>query len=190
MRPRRSPLATAATFRGARAVLVALLAAACDRPPSADSLKEWTQADHHSNDDDKGTEGSQVAPAAQATKGGRNRAARRPHLAAAVHELPRAAGPRRRPDGADGPGPRSVARRLAGEGDRRRDGRRSSRTVAIGCRASTFPTPCSAGWSPASGRSRARGRETVAHCSRCRQRERWPRRRAGSRKRAKTGGAG
>jgi mono/diheme cytochrome c family protein len=27
--------------------------AACDRPPSADSLQQWTQADHHSTDDDK-----------------------------------------------------------------------------------------------------------------------------------------
>jgi mono/diheme cytochrome c family protein len=28
-------------------------AAACDRPPAADSLPEWTAADHHSTDDDK-----------------------------------------------------------------------------------------------------------------------------------------
>ncbi|HTB75787.1 MAG TPA: cytochrome c [Polyangiaceae bacterium] len=28
-------------------------AAACDRPPAADSLQEWTAADHHSTDDDK-----------------------------------------------------------------------------------------------------------------------------------------
>jgi cytochrome c oxidase cbb3-type subunit 3 len=27
--------------------------AACQRPPSADSLPEWTPADHHSNDDAK-----------------------------------------------------------------------------------------------------------------------------------------
>jgi mono/diheme cytochrome c family protein len=37
----------------ALSVLLAAAAAACDRPPSADSLKEWTQADHHSSDDDK-----------------------------------------------------------------------------------------------------------------------------------------
>jgi cytochrome c oxidase cbb3-type subunit 3 len=42
---RRRPLALAAIF--------AASAGACDRPPSADSLKEWTPADHHSTDDDK-----------------------------------------------------------------------------------------------------------------------------------------
>jgi hypothetical protein len=26
---------------------------ACDRPPQADSLREWTPSDHHSSDDDK-----------------------------------------------------------------------------------------------------------------------------------------
>jgi mono/diheme cytochrome c family protein len=42
---------------------VALAAlAGCDRPPSADSLKEWTRADHHSTDDDKLAAGAQVAP--------------------------------------------------------------------------------------------------------------------------------
>ncbi len=30
-----------------------VVAPACHRPPSADSLPEWTPADHHSNDDDK-----------------------------------------------------------------------------------------------------------------------------------------
>jgi cytochrome c oxidase cbb3-type subunit 3 len=34
-------------------VAVALALSSCDRPPSADSLKEWTPADHHSADDDK-----------------------------------------------------------------------------------------------------------------------------------------
>ena len=29
------------------------LATACDQPPSADSLQQWTKADHHSNDDSK-----------------------------------------------------------------------------------------------------------------------------------------
>jgi mono/diheme cytochrome c family protein len=29
------------------------LATACDQPPSADSLQQWTKADHHSNDDNK-----------------------------------------------------------------------------------------------------------------------------------------
>jgi mono/diheme cytochrome c family protein len=32
----------------------------CDRPPSAESLKEWTPADHHSQDDDKLANGAQV----------------------------------------------------------------------------------------------------------------------------------
>ncbi|MGA7121761.1 MAG: cytochrome c [Polyangiaceae bacterium] len=37
-------------------VILALLALgllSCDRPPAADSLKEWTPADHHSADDEK-----------------------------------------------------------------------------------------------------------------------------------------
>jgi cytochrome c oxidase cbb3-type subunit 3 len=34
-------------------VALALALAGCHRPPSADSLPEWTPADHHSNDDDK-----------------------------------------------------------------------------------------------------------------------------------------
>jgi cytochrome c oxidase cbb3-type subunit 3 len=38
----------AATLAAALALL-----AACDRPPSADSVPEWTKADHHSNDDDR-----------------------------------------------------------------------------------------------------------------------------------------
>jgi mono/diheme cytochrome c family protein len=33
--------------------LVALCLVACDRPPPAESLREWTPADHHSSDDDK-----------------------------------------------------------------------------------------------------------------------------------------
>jgi cytochrome c oxidase cbb3-type subunit 3 len=51
---RLAPFATLATPL-ACACLVAWLACAtgCDRPPSADSLKEWTEADHHSSDDDK-----------------------------------------------------------------------------------------------------------------------------------------
>jgi mono/diheme cytochrome c family protein len=32
---------------------ICALQSACDRPPSADSLREWTPADHHSSDDDK-----------------------------------------------------------------------------------------------------------------------------------------
>jgi mono/diheme cytochrome c family protein len=55
-----------AAICAALALLVAS-AAGCDRPPSADSLKEWTQTDHHSTDDDK-LSGAQV-PAA-ASKGG------------------------------------------------------------------------------------------------------------------------
>src|SRR5579864_5328538 len=40
-------------------------APACDRPPSADSLREWTPADHHSSDDDKLAQGT-LQPAARA----------------------------------------------------------------------------------------------------------------------------
>jgi mono/diheme cytochrome c family protein len=36
---------------------------ACDRPPSAGSLEEWTPADHHSSDDDKLAQGSVQAAA-------------------------------------------------------------------------------------------------------------------------------
>jgi mono/diheme cytochrome c family protein len=31
----------------------------CDRPPPAESLKEWTPSDHHSSDDDKVAAGTQ-----------------------------------------------------------------------------------------------------------------------------------
>jgi cytochrome c oxidase cbb3-type subunit 3 len=43
---------------------LAIACAACDRPPSSESLPEWTQSDHHSNDDNKLALGAQVAPAA------------------------------------------------------------------------------------------------------------------------------
>ena len=33
--------------------VLALVLLACDRPPAADSLREWTPSDHHSSDDDK-----------------------------------------------------------------------------------------------------------------------------------------
>jgi mono/diheme cytochrome c family protein len=35
------------------ALLACLAGSGCDRPPSADSLAEWTPGDHHSTDDDK-----------------------------------------------------------------------------------------------------------------------------------------
>ena len=39
-----------------------LAAAACEGPPAADTLKEWTPGDHHSSDDDKsGPQGAQGA---------------------------------------------------------------------------------------------------------------------------------
>ena len=39
----------------------------CDRPPAADSLREWTPSDHHSSDDDKAAAGGrQAAPSATA----------------------------------------------------------------------------------------------------------------------------
>jgi mono/diheme cytochrome c family protein len=50
------------------AILLALLAtlalAACERPPAADSLAEWTPADHHSTDEEKLAAGAQQKPAA------------------------------------------------------------------------------------------------------------------------------
>lgn len=49
------------------AFFVLVSAAACDRPPSADSLKEWTQADHHSTDDDKLAAGAGQVAARSAT---------------------------------------------------------------------------------------------------------------------------
>ncbi len=50
-------------------------AAACDRPPAADSLQEWTAADHHSTDDDKlggatGQVGRPTGAASAASAGG------------------------------------------------------------------------------------------------------------------------
>jgi cytochrome c oxidase cbb3-type subunit 3 len=42
---------------------------ACERPPDAESLKEWTPSDHHSQDDDKLATGAQASGAA-APKGG------------------------------------------------------------------------------------------------------------------------
>jgi cytochrome c oxidase cbb3-type subunit 3 len=49
---------------------LALALAACERPPSADSLREWTPADHHSSDDDKLAAGSTQGAAARAGQGG------------------------------------------------------------------------------------------------------------------------
>jgi mono/diheme cytochrome c family protein len=42
-------------------VVGALGVLACDRPPQADSLQEWTPTDHHSTDDDKLAQGAQMA---------------------------------------------------------------------------------------------------------------------------------
>ena len=67
MRPRLPSVVLAPTAICAALALLVAFAAGCDRPPSADSLKEWTQTDHHSTDDDK-LSGAQV-PAA-ASKGG------------------------------------------------------------------------------------------------------------------------
>ena len=53
MTPRLSLPRVALLQRLAIALILAASAAACDRPPSADSLKEWTPVDHHSTDDDK-----------------------------------------------------------------------------------------------------------------------------------------
>jgi mono/diheme cytochrome c family protein len=52
--------------------LLAAAAAGCDRPPSPDSLAEWTPADHHSTDDKAApAAGAQVGrPSASAPPGG------------------------------------------------------------------------------------------------------------------------
>jgi cytochrome c oxidase cbb3-type subunit 3 len=42
-----------------------LLVAACEGPPSAESLQEWSAKDHHSADDDKAAAARQGAPAAK-----------------------------------------------------------------------------------------------------------------------------
>jgi cytochrome c oxidase cbb3-type subunit 3 len=42
------------------ASLSIVLLPGCDRAPPAESLKEWTPADHHSQDDDKLANGAQV----------------------------------------------------------------------------------------------------------------------------------
>jgi cytochrome c oxidase cbb3-type subunit 3 len=68
MRPRLPSVVLARAAICAALALLLAFAAGCDRPPSADSLKEWTQSDHHSTDDDKLSMGAQV-PAA-ASKGG------------------------------------------------------------------------------------------------------------------------
>jgi hypothetical protein len=49
----------------ALAAFAAFAALACEAPPSAASLKEWTPADHHSSDDDKLTAQPNAARAAQ-----------------------------------------------------------------------------------------------------------------------------
>jgi mono/diheme cytochrome c family protein len=75
MRPslRFSAFSASAALRRSLTLFALLAAAACDRAPSADSLKEWTPADHHSTDDDKAAGGgAQVAARAPtgATAGG------------------------------------------------------------------------------------------------------------------------
>jgi len=42
----------------------------CEGPPAADSLKEWTPTDHHSQDDDKAASGAQVSGVAPKGGGG------------------------------------------------------------------------------------------------------------------------
>ncbi len=77
MRPRLLLSDAARRCAPARFLLLSALlgaaAAACDRPPSADSLQVWTQADHHSSDDDKlggATAGQVGRPAASAAAAG------------------------------------------------------------------------------------------------------------------------
>jgi mono/diheme cytochrome c family protein len=59
-------LTTPRRSRGRAVTLAAILAlalAACERPPSAESLREWTPADHRSTDDDKVATGARQAAA-------------------------------------------------------------------------------------------------------------------------------
>ena len=50
---------------GVAALSAALaLVVGCERPPSSDSLREWTPGDHHSVEDDKASAGGQAAPRA------------------------------------------------------------------------------------------------------------------------------
>lgn len=51
----------------ALALTLAVAVAACDRPPSPDSLREWTPADH-----DRGADEAKVQAGAQASAGARN----------------------------------------------------------------------------------------------------------------------
>ncbi len=46
------------------------LLGACDRPPSADSLKAWTPVDHHSVDDDKAAAAEESRKARGAARAG------------------------------------------------------------------------------------------------------------------------
>ena len=55
--------------------VLALALFACDRPPAADSLREWTASDHHSSDDDKASPGP-AGPAGPAGSAGGRQAAR------------------------------------------------------------------------------------------------------------------
>jgi mono/diheme cytochrome c family protein len=52
---------------GVLGVLAVFTLLGCERPPSADSLKEWTPADHRSQDDDKAAQNQATAP--QGAKG-------------------------------------------------------------------------------------------------------------------------
>jgi cytochrome c oxidase cbb3-type subunit 3 len=60
-----STASAVARLASAACLALGLGTGACERPPSADSAKEWTPADHHSQDDDKAQAG-QRAQAAQA----------------------------------------------------------------------------------------------------------------------------
>jgi mono/diheme cytochrome c family protein len=70
----RSPATASLVAIGYRLAFAFVVSAAagCDRPPSADSLPEWTQSDHHSNDDNRVATGAQ-APAPTPNGGPRER---------------------------------------------------------------------------------------------------------------------
>jgi cytochrome c oxidase cbb3-type subunit 3 len=53
----------------AAVAFLAVLALACERPPSPDSLPEWTPGDHHSADDDKLKSGMQAQAQPTGAKG-------------------------------------------------------------------------------------------------------------------------
>ncbi|MGH7298111.1 MAG: c-type cytochrome, partial [Polyangiaceae bacterium] len=70
--PAPSPPSNLLTFLFLPLLSLSLVTTACQSPPSASSLQEWTPQDHHSSDDNKGGGGGasgQQAPAGKAAPG-------------------------------------------------------------------------------------------------------------------------